>query len=298
MAKFKVGDKVRVIKEFCEHQVGKIAVIDRYDPRDDDYTYGFESGGWINSESIVLEKPSKSERISLLESKVAALEAQVEALQKPKLTTTFSPTFVSNGVTAQMLADRVVKSVRAAFEPKPTLTELLAQMPSAVNAPNSQRKAVIERAKAFVEEYTKKALGKVGCTYGLMRSYRMKPSFYVNEGKRTVTVLLRRTMYNPGELVGKAIAYCAPDDVFNADIGKAIALGRALGLDVSEFENAVKPTEAVSGQLIQSIERHTGRIRFTHLVSIAENVTSINRELNDGNRYSYAKIIDDTAAQY
>ena len=75
----------------------------------------------------------------------------------------------------------------------------------------------------------------------------MSPEFVVNPEKRAVVALLYRT--NGGALVGKGIAKCMPGDVFNEHIGKAIALGRTLGLDVSEFEGAVQPTFA-EGQLV------------------------------------------------
>lgn len=52
-------------------------------------------------------------------------------------------------------------------------------------------------------------------------------------------------------LDGRGIAKCNPNDVFNEHIGKAIALGRALGLDVSEFEQAVQPTKVLAGMQVQ-----------------------------------------------
>jgi len=76
--------------------------------------------------------------------------------------------------------------------------------------------------------------------------YLITPEFIVNTEKRTVVVLIR--LYGMKNVHSKAIAKAAPDDVFNADIGKAIALGRALGVDIPrEFFDAPMPTEVVVG---------------------------------------------------
>ncbi|TFW49265.1 hypothetical protein [Bacillus sp. 005/A4HT-01/001] len=50
------------------------------------------------------------------------------------------------------------------------------------------------------------------------------------------------------------IAKCAPTDCFNAHIGKAIALRRALGLEVpSEYLNVPQPTEVRVGDVVRGI---------------------------------------------
>lgn len=54
--------------------------------------------------------------------------------------------------------------------------------------------------------------------------------FTVNEDKRTVNALVRRIQSK--KEISKGRAKCAPGDVFNEHIGKAIALRRALGLEV------------------------------------------------------------------
>lgn len=228
-------------------------------------------------EVIVAEKPSKNERISLLESQVAELTAKVEALQKPKTTvhnvTVNVPTDVNTSAFAEMLKKR------------------LAELSTHKRPPNKDRKAVIERAKAFVTEHTKRngvaydfhgvSFGKNVCTV----------QFIVNIDKRAVTLLAKGV--NSGKLRAKAIAKCAPDDVFNADIGKAIALGRALGLDVSEFENAVKPTEAVIGQRV----RYAGGRSIRKVTKEYENYATNSAEFVNRKIVDY-DIIDDTEAQY
>lgn len=68
--------------------------------------------------------------------------------------------------------------------------------------------------------------------------------FEVN--RRNITAV----QFDSNGLIKKfAHARCHPNDVFNEDIGKAIAVGRLRKLNVSEFENAVQPTDVVVGQI-------------------------------------------------
>lgn len=135
--------------------------------------------------------------------------------------------------------------------------------------PNQQRAEIIEKAKEFIES-TKKTwsglvvsgslkgqLRTVGNVYqvilGQISPFRTRVAacnveFVINEDKRTIVALMQ-SIESP-KIYARGIAKCDPNDVFNEHIGKAIALGRALGLDVSEFEQAVQPTEFVSGQII------------------------------------------------
>src|SRR5690625_2531294 len=74
--------------------------------------------------------------------------------------------------------------------------------------------------------------------------------FVVNKGKRTVVALMRGELSDT--VYSRGIAKCAPGDCFNVHIGKAIALRRALGLDVpDEYINAPQPTEVRVGDIIR-----------------------------------------------
>lgn len=196
-------------------------------------------------------KPTKSARITALESQVAELTARVTAMEVSQL-----------------------------VKPKPTLTELLATYPT----PNEQRKAVIERAKVFVKDTINE--------YQLSDS---EISFVIDEKKRSVSVTLSH-LFSRLTLV-KAIAKCDPSDVFNADIGKAIALGRALGLDVTEFTKAVQPTELVPNMRVIDDCRRS--------VTVEEVRAEGYLDYSEGYTHDYgwgyidsAVIIDDTEAQY
>lgn len=179
-------------------------------------------------------KPTKNERITALETEVAELKAKVEALEKAKTTTVHNVTFNTHQPSdARKVAEAIRKAMDVEFSPKPrSLT------------PNERRADVIKRAKAFVSAIVgNNGSFKIGI--GGYPNQKVRASFHVNTEKRAVTVLIHG--HFTGKLRGKGIAKCDPSDVFNADIGKAIALGRALGVDVSEFEQAVQPTEVVVG---------------------------------------------------
>jgi hypothetical protein len=85
--------------------------------------------------------------------------------------------------------------------------------------------------------------------------------FKINREKRTVVALLRGEY--SGKVLARGIAKCHPDDCFNAAIGRAIALRRALGLEVPEaYLNAPQPTEVRVGDVIRN--KYTG---WTHRVT-------------------------------
>ncbi len=77
--------------------------------------------------------------------------------------------------------------------------------------------------------------------------------FIVNREKRTVVALLRG--YQSGIVYFRGIAKCYPDDCFNVHIGKAIALRRALGLEVPvEYLHAPQPKEVRVGDVVNGSE--------------------------------------------
>lgn len=115
-----------------------------------------------------------------------------------------------------------------------------------VKSPNQQRAELIQRAREFV-----KSRGMSdGRFYHSEKSLLLNGEFIVNKEKRTVVCLLRGTQTRT--VFSRGIAKCMPSDVFNADIGKAIALARALQIDIpQEFTVAVQPQKVVVGMMIQ-----------------------------------------------
>ena len=174
---------------------------------------------------------------------------------------------------------------------------------------NQQRKEMIEQAREFVES-KKNGRGHYD-VYDPSSPYspwRCNVEFIINEEKRTVVALLKG--FDSSKIYAKGIAKCHPDEVFNADIGKAIALARALEVDVpKEFLNAVQPDELVKGQYVELLEE-TGELHVKGEITevIAENTVSFSEEdYLDCLDWAYeqttltglnAKIINDTNAKY
>ncbi|MMZ60159.1 hypothetical protein D1872_222340 [compost metagenome] len=119
---------------------------------------------------------------------------------------------------------------------------------------NPDRAVIIAKAKADVAEISDSIAqgrgGRLGVE-GTLRSRHMNVEFHVNREKRAVTALLRG-VYS-GTIWAKATAKCAPGDVFHAEIGKAIALFKALGLTVpDEYLNAPQPDEPRVGAVVDT----------------------------------------------
>lgn len=222
------------------------------------------------------KKPSKKQRIEALEHEVAALKAEMETL----------------------------RGVKKKADEKPKTA-------------NQLRAEIIADAKSFVE-YTVNHVYDGECPEldsfsEFTRSVgHVKVKFVVNKKKRTV-VALGCLRYCNDVVVRRAIAKCAPDDVFNADIGKAIAVGRLFGLDVERFVNAPKPDKKVVGHVVQIA--HTLDADCIYGVGKITDVTfSSSRYYYDSTTFKSdtyspdfsspigtplgSKIIDDTEAQY
>lgn len=105
-----------------------------------------------------------------------------------------------------------------------------------IKSPNQQRYETIQRAREFVEREVEFYSG-------------FQIQFVVNDEKRTVAALIHGVYTKIIHYRG--IAKCTPGDVFNADIGKAIALARALEIDIPvEFLKAIQPDEVVVGMRV------------------------------------------------
>ncbi|MGG1641843.1 hypothetical protein ACIFQM_11215 [Paenibacillus sp. NRS-1782] len=123
------------------------------------------------------------------------------------------------------------------------------------------RAAVIEKARADVAELTRKMCSPIANTDGnyTFNLLTSKPEFHVNRDKRVVTALVRNVLGNA--ILEKSRAKAAPDDVFHAEIGKAIALRRAMGLSVpSEYTDAPKPAERLANMLVRCVSGETRKL--------------------------------------
>lgn len=296
MTEFKVGDKVRVVNvagiEFGElHYYDGFETEVAYTSCDGDvYLLNAEGekGVYINKREIangVIEliepKPTKKQRIAALEETVATLTEQLQALQQ-QVNERFEPSTVFGAVDGDTAA----------------LTKAIEE--TTAKTPNELRAEIIEKAKVFIDEASKRNYplnqGFVPSVWfsdidGYYITHQIK--FVVNEDKRTVAALIELT--DEKVIERKGITKCMPSDVFNEHIGKAIALGRALGLDVSEFENAVQPNVAV-GQIVSSL--YEFNLEENGTIGTVERLTEDGYPYHNSGWSSHYKIINDTNAQY
>lgn len=116
-------------------------------------------------------------------------------------------------------------------------------------SPQQKRDAIVEQAKNDVAELVGDF--HAGKKYQV-DVFMCNVEFVVNPEKRTVVALMVRREHSKSTVIcAKGIAKCAPTDCFNSHIGKAIALRRALGLEVpAEYLNAPQPTEVRVGDVV------------------------------------------------
>jgi len=127
--------------------------------------------------------------------------------------------------------------------------KLMAQAPVGKTA-QERRDEIVEQAKADIEGL------KTDYSYAVLDSNNTDhphfcfAEFIVDSEKRTIVALLRGNY--SCRVYARGIAKAAPDDCFNVHIGKAIALHRALGLEVpDEYLNAPQPTEVRVGDVVE-----------------------------------------------
>ena len=172
------------------------------------------------------------------------------------------------------------QSTPVAYSTKPSCKHLTA---------NQKRAMIILEAKQFVEQTVKNAKSGLR-NYEGNYTYQHRLTdvhFVVKADEREVTAVAKDL---DGKVVEKAIAKCVPDDVFNADIGKAIAVGRLFDLNVERFVNAIKPDKKAVGQL----EIEGNLYRYVNKV-IAGNPGCLH---DVANPKTPVAILDDTNAQY
>jgi hypothetical protein len=121
-----------------------------------------------------------------------------------------------------------------------------------VRTPQDMRDEIIEKAKHDVSEL-ERHMHSIGTPPFkgniIFNEIRTRVKFFINREKRAVTALIYD--FDGYDLLTRGIAKCDPSDCFNVHIGKAIALRRALGLEVpAEYLNAPQPTEVRVGDIL------------------------------------------------
>lgn len=239
---YRVGDEVRIIRQVSDDctlgaSIGGSAVITG---EFDGVTYPVlycdgDVSGYLTRGSI---EPTNgryhNERLTDAEAKIAALEAKVAALSKARgITFTTGSSASSVKSTNRIVGKALYQNVQT---------------------PNQRRADVIQRARMFVVDLERRAESddRNGDGNWLFNGRTTKLTFHVNAKKGVVTALAHGRSGNK-KLYDKAFAKCHPNDVFNADIGKAIAAGKLYGVDIlQEFVDAPNPTEVVVGMRVES----------------------------------------------
>lgn len=158
------------------------------------------------------------------------------------------------------------------------------------------RDEIVRRAIKDVAEIKAKLCGDFPWDYDIvMENGHQRVEFVINRDKRTVVALSRNAYVDKETVNARGIAKCAPNDVFNAHIGKAIALRRALGLEVpAEYLNAPQPKEPRVGDVVRwsYIRENDSEIRRV------ERVEDDKYWLDDGgwDVQSTLTVIDDTVS--
>ena len=132
-----------------------------------------------------------------------------------------------------------------------------------------KRDRIVKQAKEFVEKFTNSNIFEFSTEKFPLGWWAKemdgtpstcKSEFIVNKEKRTVVCLIKNPSRNMG-IRSKGFAKCDPNDCFNEHIGKAIALHRALGLDVpQEYLDVPNPTELRFGNVVAALNDYPGAL--------------------------------------
>lgn len=210
VAKFKVGDKVRAITENY-YYTSKSRKWEGVVTRMDGNKFSAKTTGGIGCDYIPELISLPVKDFELIESKPTKNQ-RITALEKE---------------VAELKA--IVHELRKTSTVTEDVTTPVVE--NKPKTPNELRGEIIEKAKLFIEKHGE--------------------GFLFDSVKNSICAA-KLEKFQDSLGYGACIGYsrCHRDDVFNEHIGKAIALGRALGLDVSEFEQAVQPNDIIEGMEI------------------------------------------------
>ncbi|MDQ0168740.1 hypothetical protein [Paenibacillus tundrae] len=265
--KAEVGERVIVTGEKATFSIGKVFVVE-------DVDWAFPAAGLRNGNNAidghyrVLEpletaeteplsaKPAPDQAVEIiakLTTRVTTLEKRVAALEIAPT----APRLSDLGVKAQEAADTFAKATKATSVTVAEVSAVLKQR--AKEARQKKRDDIVKRAKEDVADLRKFEGTKIPNDFVNFWPHVGKSTDYlpmhtveyvVNRDKRTVVAVIRCTA--DGHIT-RGIAKCAPGDVFNVWIGKAIALRRALGLEIpEEYVSAPQPTEVRVGDIVKA----------------------------------------------
>lgn len=201
MANVLKGDKIRIINPLLtcgRYQKGDVFTIQKIDGNG---VKVFEHGVWIH-------------------------EKEFEVIREEAITL--------ESATYEQLLDEMKRRVDSAARYETATTKAKIPKP----ARGLSRSSIVLRAKADVEAILARGKdvhqhsGEEG--HEIYRRNFYSVQFITNPEKRTVVALIRFGPYLDvtKQVIHRGVAKCDPSDCFNEHIGKAIAVRRALGLDV------------------------------------------------------------------
>lgn len=252
-----VGERV-IALEGCDRfyragDVGKYTNCGMADFNGNEYVYG--DGIWAIGDDVgyrVLE-PVESAETAPVSEPLSAKPAPDQAAEIiAKLTGRVAS--LERRVTLLEIANAKPIPRRVAQErPSVTVAEVTADLAQrAKESRQRKRDDIVKRAKEDLEGV--KTPWNINADpkplVYVFRQFVVDVEFIVNREKRTVVAIARWRATNA--IVNKGIAKCAPGDVFNSHLGRAISLRRALGLEIpEEYVSAPQPTEVRVGDVVK-----------------------------------------------
>lgn len=287
MSKFKIGDKVRIldVDKIAEavnngYSTGEITLVVRVNSYGEPYILNKRNPEGhplviVSDELRYIKKvcePSENQRITALEKEIAELRYFKELAQE------MEDNSFHDLERIEALENRL-EHLEQAVQQYFTVPGEPSTVKDKPKTPNQQRKEIIEKAKLFIEKHGE--------------------GFLFDSAKNSICAAkLEKFQDDVG--YGACIGYsrCHRNDVFNEHIGKAIALGRALRLNVREFEQVVQPTEKVVGMKVLYVDEEDFVVElkpssFASLYSYKLGTAEIGSYVSE-----HSTIIDDTNAIY
>lgn len=289
----KVGDKVLILDDFNEPRYMLHDVVPVIGGVDEHGVAVRKSGEWpiyLNNEQyeVIVNNEVKNEEAD-------GMKIDLDAMGYDEL--------IAHGeavLTAIQLRSYNEGYKQGKFDADMDTTYMRPQEKSA----QERRDEIVEQAKADIANLNYRTFGELRYSY---RSIVCNVEFVINKKKRTVVALLKSV--GRGTVESKGIAKAAPDDCFNEHIGKAIALHRALGLEVpDEYLNAPQPTEVRVGDVVGSFEINEVADYYGKIVDVNEDkvfyedggfdyLPTVTEGIDEYGEESFLKIVDDSRTE-
>jgi hypothetical protein len=299
MTTFKVGDKVKqlALSKYRSGEIGQTLVIDEVGYDD---TYSVIASAIDGSGREMLFRPSDLELIVETVDVISLPDLELARLFEATVREIENRAYLSGYNQGKFDAEAErVEVAEPAYEEIAEWNE-----PVRVATDQDIRDAAVEQAKKDVEELSKTDVPDMGVTNILGYGESFYPGefdyvdFVVDREKRTVVALIKYLGGNDKNRTwARGVAKCDPTDTFNEHLGKAIALRRALGLDVpEEYIYAPEPTEFRAGDVMESTYHNS----FTKYVRTIEKINGERVEYTSGSfdlletLQAKARIIDDS----